>query len=407
MRSLKLNWNLNTLLGWIKAKGGKRAQVVNLGAPALGGLGDVSAAEGYLAGLTGKDRAFVEEARHSLASVVPIYLLGILKVARQMSHKDLAVIFGRDMYPAIGAMAAWAPRLRGTWVYAEGASRDLAAPEVYAQKAHKVVPQAFLGRRRRIMRYGPALRQFLTKLAKRRGSFYGVDTGFVGTVPRGCLQELALVYGETLLISHENDEGLLDKAVLLYLKNTLKVEEQEERLRTLLPGHARWLLRAAVLAAERAVPKPFASSAKDTGAGGWPLLRLAGRRELLVSLMMVVEVHRRASWLLSHYKMGELLAGAADEDLCKQIFEPLHIDFRRGVPVLLRRPGPMASHWALHAYLHRQGLGGDALDEWLNLCLSYNDWEAERSLSERLFPQPSLRVNRAERWVKEVFGKKF
>lgn len=95
-------------------------------------------------------------------------LLGtVVSIARKMTHKSVAVVFGRDMYPVQEVLRVIGYKLRGTWIYVEGASRSLSSRNDF--KKH--FANKFDG------------------IMKKADVIFGVDTGYSGTVPREFLEK--------------------------------------------------------------------------------------------------------------------------------------------------------------------------------------------------------------------------
>jgi hypothetical protein len=85
---------------------------------------------------------------------------------RYMGHHDIAVYFGRDLFPIQGILTAWAHKLRGTHIYLEGISRPL----VSGAKANGAVKNR--------------IKQLLIDRAYKDTVVVAVDTGYMGTIPK-------------------------------------------------------------------------------------------------------------------------------------------------------------------------------------------------------------------------------
>ena len=171
----------------------------------------------------------------------------VMEVASRMTHKDVCVMFGRDLFPVQGVLAAWQHKLRGTWVYMEGVSRTLTSA------------------------CAPTIAALVVEAAKRGGIVYGVDTGFRGRVPDGTLWTLK-----------SYSTGLQVRVVLMSADNQ---ERRAFKRDTGCCGD----IREQVLRLEHH-PKPFMRAVETTecsldGTGGYraqlPVLRLSCQEDIL------------------------------------------------------------------------------------------------------------------------------
>jgi hypothetical protein len=91
----------------------------------------------------------------------------MLGVAKQMTHKSVCIIYGRDMYPVCEVIRVLGYKLRGTYIYIEGASRYTSSEEVF--------------RKRFADEFSP--------IFEKADKVIGFDTGYQGTIPSNMIRK--------------------------------------------------------------------------------------------------------------------------------------------------------------------------------------------------------------------------
>jgi hypothetical protein len=164
------------------------------------------------------------------------YLLAlVVEVASRMTHKDVCVMFGRDLYGIQGILEAWQHKLRGHWIYVEGVSREVVHD--------KSVKETICSKVRPFMK-------------NKKARVFGVDTGWNGSIPEAALDEFYSRL-EIVLLSGNRKE-----------RRAFPVRDKDG---------TESAIREVALKIEHH-PKPFMRAVEVTN--GYPVLRLARRKDI-------------------------------------------------------------------------------------------------------------------------------
>jgi hypothetical protein len=183
--------------------------------------------------------------------VVGLLVAGLLDLAREVQTGDVVVIFGRDCYPAQEVLRVWAPYIRGTWIYVEGASRSVMGNSEFQERVARLVK----------------------KYLSRTGCIWGMDTGFAGSVP-DCLLK---------------NNSFLN--CFKYRCRLLSAEKMVRRTFRRDNGKEGNEIRERALALEH-YPKPFMRAVEVEN--GLPVLRLSCRKDILKAAAMMVAARELA-----------------------------------------------------------------------------------------------------------------
>lgn len=183
-----------------------------------------------------------------------ITIATVLEVARLMTHKSVCVIFGRDMYPAQEVIRVFGHKLRGTWIYIEGASRGVVNEDTFRKGVNN--------------QFG--------KLFKKADTVIGVDTGFGGSVPHAALI----------------DNPYISAEVKTKVKIKLICCSSSKRERRLFyedyEDYPEAWLRGQLSIVEQAA-KPFVRS-YTVDKDGWPILNISNRKSIAGSALIMARV---------------------------------------------------------------------------------------------------------------------